>query len=371
MIQKIYKAKAFAPLLSYLNKSDAECLGGRIGSEEPSPMAQEFSQIARLNGKCQKPAFHASLSVSPSEGQLDSWMWRAIARDYLNEMGFDQNQYVVYRHNDSNHDHIHIAANRVRLAEMTTVSEVWDYYRGQEIVRGIEASYGLQQESSSWERLRKTASQPTWKGNREAYQQAYQFLQDSIEQVAQQADTLPALIGGLEKQGIILNFNRTREGKVQGVQYGCYWQESFFQVAGSKLGKAFSYGGLQKHLSVSCEEALESKSPEYSGLEKQLTQQFEHILTETGHCEVTFGENQQLQLDQDSGMLTYAEQGKVQFQCCRGSQGHWQPYRNELEVSQMQQLIEQAESIISNVIEMKERQQKQQAKKRESPQLEA
>ena len=389
MIQKLHKVEIFSRLLTYLNKPDAEFLGGTVGGWLPSEMAREFELIARLNTKCQKPVFHVSLSLSPKEGKLENWKWRAIAQEYLDGMGFDQNQYAVYHHHDCSHDHIHIVANRVHLGNLKTVSEQWDYYRGQEVLREIETSYGLQPETSSWECLRKGSNQPAWKKNRELYQVACQFLQNSIEEAAQQADNFSDLIGFLEEEGVTLELCRSDRGEVQGVRYQCEWEGTSLAVAGSQLGKAFSYRGLQQYLGVSLEEpsivepspesdpkaapSLSSpvKSPQDSDWEQQLTGELYRIIEETGCREVAVANNGKIGFDANSAMLTYTQQEQVLFQSCRESQGHWRVDRNRLQTSQMKQLIEQADSIIADILEQRNIQNRKKAKRKDrSSQLE-
>lgn len=63
-------------------------------------------------------------------------------------MDFSNRQYVVVRHNDTEHDHIHIIANRVSM-DGAVVSESNDYKRHEEIMRKLEKQYCLQQVVSS------------------------------------------------------------------------------------------------------------------------------------------------------------------------------------------------------------------------------
>jgi len=51
-------------------------------------------------------------------------------------MEFDENQYVIYRHTDTEHDHIHIIANRIRVIDGSAVSDSWNYRRSDILVQG-------------------------------------------------------------------------------------------------------------------------------------------------------------------------------------------------------------------------------------------
>ena len=58
-------------------------------------------------------------------------------------MGLDNNQYVMVKHTDTDHEHIHIVANRIQLDGNVT-SDSQDYKRQEAIMRQIERDYGLQ-----------------------------------------------------------------------------------------------------------------------------------------------------------------------------------------------------------------------------------
>jgi len=67
-----------------------------------------------------------------------------LARDYLEGMGFDDNQYIVYKHADQDHSHIHIVANRVKFSG-DIVSDSQDYKRSEVLVRQLEKKFKLTQ----------------------------------------------------------------------------------------------------------------------------------------------------------------------------------------------------------------------------------
>lgn len=102
----------------------------------------------------EKPAhmWHASLSIKAEEGQLTDEQWSNIARDFVREMGFDDDgsdaapcRWVAIRHGESSagNDHVHIAVNLVR--EDGSKARVHnDYKRAQQITNGLEHKYGLQ-----------------------------------------------------------------------------------------------------------------------------------------------------------------------------------------------------------------------------------
>jgi hypothetical protein len=74
-----------------------------------------------------------------------------LAQKYLRQMGFDYNQYVVVRHCDRAHDHIHIIASRIKL-NGSCVSDSWDHLRIQAVMRELEQEFNLTPVESTWEK---------------------------------------------------------------------------------------------------------------------------------------------------------------------------------------------------------------------------
>ncbi|MGA7937867.1 MAG: relaxase/mobilization nuclease domain-containing protein [Kovacikia sp.] len=130
MIGKQVKGTSFRGVLNYLHhKEGAEQIGGNMVGDDPRSLAAEFRVSRELNPRLNKAVYHVSLSL-PKQESLDDLTWMAIslrerctnAQDYLRGMGFENCQYVVYRHTDQDHDHVHLVASRIRLTDGKTVS---------------------------------------------------------------------------------------------------------------------------------------------------------------------------------------------------------------------------------------------------------
>ena len=171
-------------------------------------------------------------------------------------MGFDSNQYVVYRHSNTEHDHIHICASRIRLDNGKIVHDSWDYKRSETIIRQLERDYGLQQTQSSHEKLSRNSSigqQKRLEREHEEYingerltpqeRPIKQQLQELIDRATQDKPTMPLLVERLQLQGVEVRHGLTRNGKSKGISYS--WNDQKF--SGTSLGAAYTWPGLQKH----------------------------------------------------------------------------------------------------------------------------
>lgn len=97
--------------------------------------------------------WHASLSLRADERDVTDAEWGQIAEEFVREMGFDDHEgtkapcrWVAIRHGVSKNgnDHIHIAVNLVR--EDGTKAPIHnDYYRAQQVARGLETKHGLEE----------------------------------------------------------------------------------------------------------------------------------------------------------------------------------------------------------------------------------
>src|SRR4028118_264598 len=120
----------------------------------------------------------------------------------MKAMEFDNNQYVVVKHNDTDHDHIHIVASRIRLDE-SVVDDSWDYYKSQETIRQLERNYNLETVAPSWEtdKRAQTTGEHRYlqsKGNKSVKVQS----QDLIDEVTQDNPSMPEFVARLPHHGV-------------------------------------------------------------------------------------------------------------------------------------------------------------------------
>ncbi len=241
MIGKQIKGRSFSGLLNYLSaKEGAQLIGGNMAGSNPLQLTAEFRVSCQLNPRLQRVVYHASLSL-PKHERLDGDRWNLVAADYLKGMGFDSNQYAVYRHIDRDHDHIHIVASRIRLTDGSTVSDSWDYVRSEKLIRHLEKKYSLQRTLSSWE---KTKTAPTTGQVRRLMREDNQFssgqraspaelpaiakVQISIQN-ALSAKTFTQYINKLSESGVRVIPSVADDGRINGIVYsvdGLYFKAS-------------------------------------------------------------------------------------------------------------------------------------------------
>ena len=101
----------------------------------------DFMQWMPTTTKTERPMVHISLNPHPDDILSDAQL-SAIAREYMEKMGFGDMPYMVYKHTDINRHHMHIVALRVRT-DGSCISDKNNFYRSKEITRELEKKYGL------------------------------------------------------------------------------------------------------------------------------------------------------------------------------------------------------------------------------------
>ncbi len=86
---------------------------------------------------------HITLSLAPGE-QLPQDKLMEMCEHCAGKMGFENNQYIAVHHLDTNHQHIHIVANRIGF-DKRTVSDSNNYQKTAKYCRKMELKYELKQ----------------------------------------------------------------------------------------------------------------------------------------------------------------------------------------------------------------------------------
>ncbi|MDX2241554.1 MAG: relaxase/mobilization nuclease domain-containing protein [Leptolyngbyaceae cyanobacterium bins.302] len=260
MIGKQVKGRDFGGCIRYvLEKENAEQIGGNLLGETAQEMTAEFNAFRSLNVRLNVVVYHATLSVPAQERQTDE-QWRTIAADYLQGMGFQDCQYLIARHNDQQHDHIHIIASRIRLPDGKTVSDSWDYRRSETLIRELEQQHNLTPTPSSRDRLERAPTTGEMRKLRRE-QQAFEAdqgdrpnlptvptrttLQTLISQLSDHSPSLPYLIAQLQNQGVEVRLTQTKAN-----QWGISYRFQGQQFSGTQLGKAYTLNGLQHYKGI-------------------------------------------------------------------------------------------------------------------------
>ena len=145
MIGKITKGSSFRGCVSYvLGKQDARLLEaeGVLSDGIPAVVAG-FQAQRMMNPDIRQPVGHISLSYAPEDAhRLTDSMMVLLAREYMEKMGIKDTQYIIARHHDQKHPHIHIVYNRIDN-NGRTISDRNDRVRNVAVCKEMKEKYGL------------------------------------------------------------------------------------------------------------------------------------------------------------------------------------------------------------------------------------
>lgn len=91
--------------------------------------------------RTEKPIIHISLNPHPDDKLSDAQLSQ-IAQEYMDMLGYGNQPYIVYKHEDIERHHIHIVSLRVD-EQGRKLNDKFEYRRSKEITRKLEEKYGL------------------------------------------------------------------------------------------------------------------------------------------------------------------------------------------------------------------------------------
>jgi len=87
--------------------------------------------------------YHLVISLHPEDRSLDRKELRHVVEHLVDVLGFSEHQYIAARHNDKDHEHLHVAINKIHPESFRIHSPAWDHQKLFTAGRALEAELGL------------------------------------------------------------------------------------------------------------------------------------------------------------------------------------------------------------------------------------
>jgi len=122
MVAKITIPKSIEAALNYnekkVQKGTAECLHAANYLSDAQHMSfyqklNGFEMLNSLNERATTKTLHVSLNFDPSE-KLSNNKLIKVANVYMEKIGFGQQPFLIYKHEDAGHPHIHIVSTTIK-----------------------------------------------------------------------------------------------------------------------------------------------------------------------------------------------------------------------------------------------------------------
>jgi hypothetical protein len=101
-----------------------------------------FENYLLANKNTEKPILHISLNPSPRDCLSDNG-FAELAKDYMERMGYGDQPYIVYIHEDTGRRHIHIVSTCVD-EKGDKISDTYEWNRSMKVCRDLESKYKLE-----------------------------------------------------------------------------------------------------------------------------------------------------------------------------------------------------------------------------------
>ena len=87
--------------------------------------------------------YHLVISLHPEDRSLQSKELSHVVESLVDTLGFSEHQYIAARHNDKDHEHIHVAIHKIHPETLRIHSPAWDHQKLFTAGRALEIELGL------------------------------------------------------------------------------------------------------------------------------------------------------------------------------------------------------------------------------------
>lgn len=244
MIAKIGKVQEFKSVVNYildLGKGTEILDSDGVLHSSKDAIIRSFNFQTKLNPRISKPVGHISLSFSAVDKEkLTNERMVQITLHYMDRMGITSTQYLIGRHSDKDHPHIHLIFNRINHYGCT-ISDRYDRLRSEKICKDLTREYSLYfatgKENVNLHRL--------WEPDRTKYE-----IYHRLKIIIPQCYKWNQLIDAMKAQDIELAFKYKDEtDRIQGIIFS---KNGYF-FSGSKVDRQFSYYKIDRQLKLNVE----------------------------------------------------------------------------------------------------------------------
>lgn len=263
MVAKINIGSNLYGALAYNQEKVDEGVGKILGANlvfEPADgrfnvmeCMNNFTRFIPSHFRTEKPVFHVSINPHPDDRLTDDQL-TDIGREYMQQLGYGDQPYLIFKHEDIGREHLHIVSLRVDSSGKK-INDFKEHERSKEITEHLERKYNLhpaegQKRSEQWELIPVDVS----KGD----------LKSQIASVIKPVASMYHFQSMGEYKAVLLLYKihvEELKGEVKGKSYrGLLY--SALDSDGNKIstplkssifGKSVGYDGLEKRMKKSAE----------------------------------------------------------------------------------------------------------------------
>lgn len=279
MVAKISSNTSLLGTLLYnknkLDKEDAKLLSSKNvyekadGSFSMQTTIKSFEPYLIANKRTEKPIFHVSLNPNPKDTLTDE-QYRDIADRYMEDMGYGNQPYVVFKHTDIDRIHLHIVSIRVDESGKKLDSN-FENMRSMKVCRQMEKDFNLHPATKQEQQVNNIPIKPLNYKEGDVKQQVgnitkailnnYKFqsigeFRTLLEKMNVTVEEVKGLKNGEPYHGLVYSALADCPQTMKKEKIGTPFKSSLF-------GKSINIQVLEKHFEKSKQQIQDSKTKEY------------------------------------------------------------------------------------------------------------
>ena len=238
MTAKILTRQSFSKATNYVFKDGrSEVIDSKgIMATDPLSAAATFKVQAMLRPEIKSPVGHICISFHPDDTpRMTNGLMVEICEAYMRGMGIKDTQFLLVRHYDTNHSHMHLVFNRIDDNGKLISDRNW-YVKNEKVCKDIKTQYGLTfsqgKQNVNLDRLRPE--------DRKRYEMYY-----DVKNALAEATSFTDFQNRLDSVGIKTVFKiSSKSGELQGITF----KRDGYSIKGSKLDRSLSLIRIMKSL---------------------------------------------------------------------------------------------------------------------------
>ncbi len=109
--------------------------------DDPSKPMETFERYENASIRTEKLSFHLSINPSKNDNMSEEKM-KEFAEELMDKLGYGNQPYMVFRHNDIGREHYHVVS--VRVDERgRKINDSYEKQRCEKIIRTLSKKYGF------------------------------------------------------------------------------------------------------------------------------------------------------------------------------------------------------------------------------------
>lgn len=252
MIAKNIKGKSFKGCVQYVMNENCELLEAEgVWADNAKDMIRSFAMQRSGRKEIKQPVGHIPISFAPEDKErMTNDFMVQLAKEYMQEMGIKNTQYIIVRHHNTDNEHLHIVYNRINN-DLKLISVNNDYKRNIKTCKKLKDKYNLTYGKGKENIKREKLENPD---------KVKYYIHNAIKSVLPDCKNPAGLRFSLQKFGIEIEYKHKRTtNEIEGVSF----QYNDIAFKGSQVDRKFSYGNLKKVFEENINEAKRKGQVEY------------------------------------------------------------------------------------------------------------